>query len=131
MTEKREDVVIGGFYELPNGRIAKTYGWNGITRMVAYYFDTDEPRGQVSEADIKSWKRRFDLHDFPNARDPLLPYEFDLLWDIKHMSELENVLSEGIHEDIKEIRSLVSKRGISVDESLLRAKNSHVQRFRS
>jgi hypothetical protein len=126
MTDKREDVVTGGFYELPNGRIAKTYGWNGITRMVAYYFDTDEPSGQVSEADIKSWKRRSDLHDFPNARDPLLPYVFDLHWDIKHMSELEKVLREGIHEDIEEIRSLVSECGILVDEALLGARNSHV-----
>jgi hypothetical protein len=119
MTDEIADAVIGAFYELPDGRIARTYGWNGSTRMVAYYFDTDAPRGSIFEDDMADWKRRKDLLDFPNARDPRLPADFDLHWDLKHMSELKQLLSLRDHEDIDEICAMVVAHRLPVDEELL------------
>jgi hypothetical protein len=119
MTDKNVGAVIGAFYELPDGSIARTYGWSGSTRMVAYYFDTDAPLGSIFEGDMTDWKLRKDLTDFPNARDPRLPADFDLHWDIKHMSELERVLRSRDHDDIEEICAMVTVHGIAVDEALL------------
>lgn len=113
------DVVIGIFYELPDGRIARTYGWSGTSRMVAYYFDTDEPRGSISSDDMADWKQRRDLTDFPNARDPRLPYVFDLFWDLKHISELNQVLRAGEHDDIDEIRAMVTEHNLPINDTLL------------
>lgn len=120
MADRIVDAVIGAFYELPDGRIARTYGWSGPTRMVAYYFDSDAPRASIFEDDMIDWKHRRDLVDFPNARDPRLPTEFDLYWDIKHVSELERVLRAGDHDDIEEIRALVVTHGLAVDEARLK-----------
>lgn len=121
MTDSKVNVVIGAFYELPGGRIARTYGWSGSTRMVAYYFDTDEPRGSISVDDMADWILRKDLFDFTDARDPRLPYVFDLHWDIKHMSELERVLRSAEHVDIDDIRSMVTEYFLPIDEALLKA----------
>jgi hypothetical protein len=90
--------------------------------MVSYCFDTDEPAGSIFEGDMAEWKLRRDLTDFPNARDPRLPYVFDLYWDIKHKSELEHILRQGTHADIDEIRLLVAEHGLSVDEALVTTK---------
>jgi len=90
-----EGIVVGAFYELPDGRIAKTYGWSGSGRIVSYAFDDDFGGRSLSEADCSSWKARPDLRDFPNARDPRLPYAFDLQWDIQHHSQLVKALANG------------------------------------
>lgn len=119
MADKTVDAVIGAFYELPDGTIARTYGWSGSTRMVAYYFDTDAPRGTIFEDEMADWKLRSDLVDFPNARDPRLPADFDLHWDMKHLSELESVLRSGDHVDIDEIREMATGYKLPIDEALL------------
>ncbi len=119
MTDKLVNAVIGAFYELPDGRIVRTYGWGGSTRRVSYRFDTDDAPGSIFEDDMVDWKLRRDLSDFPNARDPRIPYEFDLYWDLKHMSELERVLRARDHDDIDEICALVASYGLTVDEALV------------
>ena len=119
MTDRIVNAVIGAFYELPDGRVAKTYGWSGTSRRVAYFFDSDAPPASIFEDNMIDWKRRPDLSDFPNARDPRIPTEFDLYWDIKHMSELERVLQARDHDDIEEICALVVAYGLAVDETLL------------
>jgi hypothetical protein len=118
MSENKNQFVIGAFYELPDGRIARTFGWDGKTREAAYYFDTDEPRRSANEEEIAAWVRRDDLTDFPNARDPRVPWNFDLHWDIKHLSELKRALRFG-HEDIDEIRAMVVEHNLPIDEALL------------
>lgn len=118
-------IVIGAFYELPDGRIARTYGWGGKTEMVSFYFDNDKPRVPVHVSETVDWKIRRDLSDFPNARDPLLPYSFDLHWDIKHRSELLQVLGDGDHDDIDEIRAMVREHKIDIDPELLQTSSNH------
>jgi len=97
--------VIGAFYELPNGQIAKTIGWNGKKKTILYYFDDGQGSHTINEDETKEWKY-LKLYDFPNARDPKLPYVFDLLWDIKYTSDLVRELNghydeESIREEMK------------------------------
>ena len=79
-------MIIGGFYELSDGTIVKTYGWGGESRILSYR--TEEECLSIHESETENWKYRPDLKDFPNAKDPILPYVFDLQWDLKWESQL-------------------------------------------
>lgn len=114
VNDKNAQIIIGAYYELPDGRIALTVGWDGLDRTVRYHFDTDEPSGKISETGIKSWKYRADLKDFPNARDPRLPYVFDLYWDLKFTSDLQRFLQQDYHEDMEEVRALALEHGLTI-----------------
>ena len=109
---KAGNITVGIFYELPDGRIAYTYGYDGLKKTVSYYFDDDTAQDGVSFEKIATWTPRRDLKDFPNARDPRLPYVFDLYWDIKHLSELRREVSG--HEDEKFIRRAMIENNIKL-----------------
>lgn len=102
-----EKIVIGIYYETPNGKIAKTYSCSNKSKTVGYYFDEDSGYGHVDFESFKHWKPRRDLNDFPNARDPRVPYIFDLYWDIKHLSELKKAARD--HEDSEEIKQTIKE----------------------
>jgi hypothetical protein len=106
--------TIGIYYELPDGKIVYTYGYmgNGIKNTISYYFDDNEDSKTVDQDEFDTWKPRGDLKDFPNAKDPRLPYVFDLYWDIKYTSQLKQELKLG-HPDEKEIREKMKELNIS------------------
>lgn len=108
------NIVVGVFYETPEHKIAKTYGYNAKDRKVMYYFDDGKGTHVVGVDEFSKWRHRQDLEDFPNARDPLLPYVFDLLWDIKHQSQLKTALLNN-HKDIGLIKEQMDKTGIYFD----------------
>jgi hypothetical protein len=112
--------VVGILYELPDGRIANTYGFSKNwlqedgTRSTAilYYFDDGRGGRRATNEEFQTWKPRRDLYDFPNARDPKLPYEFDLLWDFKYASQLvANVVG---HPDEIAIRDSMKFHNITI-----------------
>lgn len=105
------EIVIGIHYELPDGRIVYTYGFNDVEKTVQYYFDDDKGGRTANYAELNKWKPRRDLKDFPNAKDPRLPYVFDLFWDIKYMSQLKNELARG-HKDENEIKEKMREHNI-------------------
>ena len=83
--------TVGIYYETPEGKIVYTYGFSGTDKTISYRFE--EGGGHtVSFDEFDTWKPRMDLKDFPNSKDPVLPYEFDLYWDIKRMSQLKRAL---------------------------------------
>jgi len=44
-----------------------------------------------------------EFRDFPNAKDPRLPYVFDLFWDLKYTSELKReLLKPDCDQEIKD-----------------------------
>jgi hypothetical protein len=107
------DIVVGGFYETSDGRIARVSGWNGSTRKARYEFDDDAGDHEIDEEAFGAWIRREDLADFPNARDPVLPYIFDLIWDVKTRSRLVRLLSGGEHDgDLPEIMRIMEENSI-------------------
>ena len=107
------NLVIGAFYEAPDGRIALTCGWSGESREMRYAFDDDTGVHSLPEAEFQAWTRRADLQDFPNARDPRLPYEFDLAWDVKTHSGLVQLLKDvGRGEQWDEIQEAMERNAI-------------------
>lgn len=86
----KNDIVIGGYYKKPDGEIILTYGCN--TTHVQYR-NEDCLYSAISKEELVTWERLF-IDDFPNAKDPKLPDEFDLLFDIKYTSQLERFLKE-------------------------------------
>lgn len=103
--------TVGIFYELPCGRIAKTYGYDGAKQRIHYYFDDEAGGHTVSMDEFKSWKPRTELNDFPQARDPHLPNEFNLFWDIKYMSELKRAIARH-HVDLDAIQAAMERHNI-------------------
>lgn len=108
----RATLVIGLFYELPDGRIALTSGWTSATGTVSYAFDDEVGLRSIHESLISDWKPRRDLSDFPNARDPRLPRDFDLYYDIKWLSQLRAELPG--HDSEDELRELMLKHQIVI-----------------
>lgn len=107
-----DHVTVGIFYEMPNGQIAYTYGFDDKKKVVSYRLDGDTTGRSVTYEEIKTWNPRPDLSDFPNASDPKLPYLFDLNWDIKYMSDLRRVLASG-HPQLGEIKRAMQKYKIT------------------
>ena len=110
MKIKTKTCVVGAFYERPNGEIIYTYGWNGINHTLQYYTDGG-PGRSAPEKEVETWKP-LDIRDFPNAKDPRLPYTFDLLWDIEYMSQLRRELKG--HPEEKEIRETMKEYGVEL-----------------
>ncbi len=113
MNFKVGNIVIGILYERPDGSIIKTYGFDCMNKIISYFDETLEHGYSASLEEFETWKPRYDLNDFPNAKDPILPYEFDLIWDIKYTSQLKREL-ENNHPDKEEIIEYMKKSGISI-----------------
>lgn len=95
----RSQIRVGGYYELPSGGVVKVVRVHRNPIDWEWYVDYRDENGHVSSGRIvlAFWTYRPDLRDFPNAKDPRLPYEFDLLFDIKHVSELKSAIQTGYH----------------------------------
>ncbi len=88
--------VVGIFYSTPFG-IVKTYGFttkeDGQKHILWYKlkkaknFRNYYEHGSTIAIDTGTWNR-LDISDFPDSADPVLPYVFDLYYDIKTMSQL-------------------------------------------
>jgi hypothetical protein len=83
--------TIGCFYETPFGTVF-TYGigidyvsWYKIKRTKR--FKNIYQHGHTKRIDTTEWIRK-KIEDFPDSADPVLPYVFDLYYDIKTMSQL-------------------------------------------
>lgn len=90
-------IRLGSYYETENGSIVYAYGVCEGKVMYRYEDDTDTP--EVTLDDVNERWKLTDLRDFPNARDPRLPYVFDLFWDIKYLSELKHELAKEDSEE--------------------------------
>lgn len=108
-------ITIGAFYRTADGQVVRTCGWNGRTREVLYYAEGDSVTAfrTVAEADLQRDWARLDIGDFPNAKDPVLPYRFDLFWGLKTQSELRRHLAE---TDDPEIRQAMVGEGIELGQ---------------
>jgi hypothetical protein len=128
-------INIGRFYELPDGRIAFAFGWDAKSKNVRYRFDDDSGSHSVLSTElIDTWRPRLDLEDFPNARDPRLPYVFDLIWDVKTRSALVSLLvDKNLDNEEKEIWEIMLKQGITLtsDEQTTLDKGRAARRTRT
>jgi hypothetical protein len=112
----KSDVLIGVFHRRQDGSIALVGGWDARERSVAYALDDDAGVRIATEAEYEAWTAREDLADFPDARDPALPYVFDLNFDLKHRSALVRLLKDA-EAPADEIRAMMKDHGIVLDEA--------------
>lgn len=103
--------VIGAYYSLMGGEIAYVSGCHSEGLMVSYRLDDNYGIRKIPVYDTKDWVRRPDLRDFPKAKDPRLPYLFDLNWDLKYESEVRGVLRQG-HDDADDIIHALHYQGL-------------------
>lgn len=100
------DIHIGAYFERPDGAIAYTTGT--CENRISYYLtDYDGPYSADLD-EYATWKYRPDLKDWPDTKNPILPYAFDLHFDIKRLNELKDMLEH--HEAERSlIRDLVGR----------------------
>ena len=108
-------IFIGIHHERPDGTIVRSYGATPSNSVT--WYDNEGTYGHASHAEYATWKPRHDLKDFPNARDPLLPYVFDLYWDIKYLSELKRALQDQRFFDLEDLEAMV-KDHLEVEQML-------------
>ncbi|HLD90796.1 MAG TPA: hypothetical protein VI911_07275 [Patescibacteria group bacterium] len=121
-----EQIVVGAFYELPDGTIAYTYGYSNKDENAAVVSYYTLPYGEIRRYKattvdkVALWKKRPDLKDFPNSKDPKLPYAFDLYYDIKYLSDLKRELLG--HPKEKQLRKLMAVHNVVLTEAKFREK---------
>ena len=108
-------IVIGLYYEKQDGKIVKAYGWD-TKSYSCYYLDDQGNRKNFSARPLEttSWKLRKDLNDFPNTRDPKLPYIFDLMYDVTYVSELKELLKTCDSQDRNILKKYIKDHKIKL-----------------
>jgi hypothetical protein len=124
---KDTQIIVGAFYELPDGTIAFVYGYSAdkdkASAKISYYtlkYGSIRSYKDTSFAKTVLWKKRPDLKDFPNSKDPKLPYEFDLHYDIKYLSDLKRELLG--HPEEKQLRKLMAVHNVVLTEAKFKEK---------
>jgi hypothetical protein len=115
MANETEQVypICGAYYKVPDGRVCHVvqcgYG------KVGYYFDDDNGFLECPVEETKDWEYQ-KIRDFPNANDPRLPYEFDLLWDIKYTSQLKAILAGEAYfdDELDELKDMMKTHNIQL-----------------
>lgn len=86
-------LVVGGYYRNKlDDRIAYITGAGPSGVIGREEGGPDKSLGD-SKAFHQGWALT-ELRDFPNAKDPRLPYVFDLFWDLKYTSDLQRELKK-------------------------------------
>ena len=106
---KNTNIVIGGYYETNENKIAYLYGFSETN--ILYKLNNDNKGYSIDKKDFSSWKYREDLRDYPDAVDPKLPYVFDLNYDIKYTSDLLRELKNN-GQDQKDLIELIKETKI-------------------
>lgn len=103
-------IQAGAIYKRPDG----TFVYVGRTQppINVEFWSDDEVYHTTPYKDTADWERQPYLRDLPNAVDPLLPYEFDLHWDVKRLSHL-HAADEGVTD---EHRDLATAYGFDLDD---------------
>lgn len=126
VTAKIGDVVVGALYERSDGSIIRTYHWDGTEKTISYFDETMKKSYSADLKEFNTWKLRCDLHDFPNPKNPLLPYDFDLCWDIQYMSQLKRALQHN-HPDKNEILEMMIIHNITIQQVMSYIENDDIE----
>jgi len=108
--DRKNNVIIGGFYRRGDGSIVKTHGTPTVD-TVAWVMD-GKVFGTSTRDEMDTWEE-LKLRDFPNAKDPLLPYGFDLLWDCHTLGQFLAQYGDN-RKVMKEGREMAKEYGIDL-----------------
>ena len=102
-----DELIIGAFYEKPNGEIVKIF--YGNNKGIYKYNKLNKFNLVTHISQCQKWKMRGDLRDYPNNPNPTLPYCFDLFFDIKTMDGLKDEISK-----LRELEKMAKENHIEV-----------------
>lgn len=110
--------TIGAYYSTPFG-VVNTYSWDGREKTIGWLkirkakgFCNFYEFGSTKEEDAKDWVK-LNVEDFPESVDKRLPYVFDLIFDIKRMSQLRRAFR---NEDRRELLELMKETGVRFEK---------------
>lgn len=94
---KISDIVVNGYYQnLENGEIVKV---NRYKDGEIEFYNDDIKNTKKQSYFLQMYEYKPEINDFPNAKDPKLPYVFDLNYDIKYTSDLIRTLKYDKYEE--------------------------------
>jgi len=86
----KNEIRIGQvFYKDKNGEIVKPYG---VDQNNIFYTTKDNGHSIIPKTEFDEWTLIDGMKDFENSNNPMLPYSFDLNWDIKYLDNLKEVI---------------------------------------
>lgn len=103
----QESLCCTDFYERPDGTIVKSYGFTGDNILL---YNQHGKHFTAPEKEVRTWKPRKDLCQFPGSPDEPLPYVFDLLMDVKWVSSLPEC-------DDEDRDDLMAQHGITMEHA--------------
>lgn len=112
--EHKNTIIIGGYYRRPvEGDVVLTYG--GSKDWVHWQTDDHQSHGRSSRDEMDTWEFLEGVRDFPDAKDPRLPYEFDLHYDVHTLSQLVSEFN-GLANCLKDkhIKAMCKSYGIDL-----------------
>lgn len=110
-------------YETTDGKIVRIWGSNRQT-VRWYTLVGNDGRvnifedGETPIAETNEWKGRPDLADFPGSIDAPLPYEFDLLFDLKRVSQLPSFLEDCDDDELEEVMEMITRNKIVIPPAI-------------
>jgi len=122
---RKNTVIIGGFYRMTDGRIICTYG--GGSDFVRWYTNGPRESGQSTRDEMDEWEYLEGMQDFPDAEDPRLPYDFDLWWDVHTLSQFLSEGSDAPGIDDPDVQEICRAYGIDLRKpETIRAYNDKI-----
>ena len=112
--------TVGVFYSTPFG-IVRTTAWDGrhTPPLISWTkirktkrFNNFYEHGQISKDETADWVK-LSIDDYPESVDPVLPYSFDLFFDIKTMSGLRRAFK---YENSDKLLDMMRNHGVRFEK---------------
>jgi len=78
--------MLNGFYQTPTGQIVQV---EDVQDRVHYQEGYAQPVQYATLDAFDTWTHKPYLRDYPDSEDPLLPYCFELLFNLKRFSQID------------------------------------------
>lgn len=117
---RKNQLKLGKYYRMDNGEIAHIYGAERQDDIYTKYkYQCLDIHGYRTPKEIdaqktKKWVEQPELTNIPGDKDPRIPYEFDLNYDLKTISDLQRALTHASIEEKNELHLLMKKYNISL-----------------
>lgn len=116
----KTQLKLGQYYRMDNGKIAHISGSESENNIhTKYRYQCLDIHGYRTPKEIdaqktKKWVEQPELTNIPGDKDPRIPYEFDLNYDLKTISDLQRALTHASIEEKNELHLLMKKYNISL-----------------
>lgn len=108
-------LIIGAYYFKPDGICVYVYACHNDENGIPYYYYREEEKdgSKILAKDCQDWVISTS-GDYPNTKDPRVPYIFDLIWDIKRVSDIKKHI-ECYPNDRDAIIACIKSEGLDIE----------------